>query len=133
MTLVFPFFAATAQLLLDATNCPMALLKSQILPGIALTPIPLEFAFILAIAVFAPTPQSIFSGTIRVEVTFCFPLLTNGTAFLFHAINGAVTILVSEVVSHCLSFSQPAARFLRTVLKHLLHHAANPSLLRRFL
>jgi len=57
-------------------------------------------AFILTLAVFAPKPQTIFVLTILTKLTFVFPLFAFGTAFLLHAINGPMALLISEVFFH---------------------------------
>ena len=88
----------------------MTLFVSQKLPDGAFTPLPLEFALIRAIAVFAPTLRSVLSGTIFVKVTLRFPLCAYRAAFLFHAINGSVAILVFEL-SHCLPGEKVAGAY----------------------
>jgi len=51
-------------------------------------------------AVFAIIPQSVFVLTILAKLNFVFPLFAFGTVFLLHAINGAISLLISEVFFH---------------------------------
>jgi hypothetical protein len=51
-------------------------------------------------AVFAIITQSVFAVTVLAKLTLVFPLFAFGTAFLLHAINGPMGLLISEVSFH---------------------------------
>jgi len=51
-------------------------------------------------AVFAIIPQSVFAVTVLAKLTLVFPLFAFGTAFLLHAINGPMALLIYEVFFH---------------------------------
>jgi len=51
-------------------------------------------------AVFAIIPQSVFVVTVLAKLTLFFPLFAFGTAFLLHAVNGPMSLLISEVSFH---------------------------------
>jgi hypothetical protein len=48
-------------------------------------------------AVFAPRVHSVFLTGVFPEFAFFFPLFAFGTAFLLHAVNGPMALLISEV------------------------------------
>ncbi len=102
LILVLPLLAATAQLLFDTSNYPVALLVSQkVFRRLPVLPVPLSV--ICSNAAFAPNPQSVLAGTVFAKLTFFFPLLTLGTAFLLNAIHRAMAFLITVVTScHCL-------------------------------
>jgi hypothetical protein len=51
-------------------------------------------------AVFAMRPQSVFALNIFAKLNFVLPLFAFGTAFLLHAINGPMALLIYEVFFH---------------------------------
>jgi len=77
----------------------MALLISIILFQ-ALPLFLVTLSYICPHAVFAPIPQSVFAVTVLAELTLVFPLFAFGTAFLLHAVNGPMALLIYEVFFH---------------------------------
>ena len=52
-------------------------------------------------AVFASTSQPVFAAVTAIaKLTLVFPFFAFGTAFLLHAINGPMALLISEVFFH---------------------------------
>jgi hypothetical protein len=91
ITLVFPSFAASAQLLSDTVNCSMTLLKAQILFNVP--PVfPAVLLSIRVIAVSAPDLQSVPLCTVFAKVAFVFPPFARGTVFLPTASNRAMRL-----------------------------------------
>lgn len=105
MTLILPFVATTAQLLLDTSDYPMPLLESQIDSyALSLSVFLAKRPCICPIAVFASNLQSVPFGTIFAKVTLAFPLLAFSAEFLLATIDGTVRLLVA-VVSLCHSLA----------------------------
>jgi len=93
LTLGFPALAPSTSLLFHPVNNSMALLISiicfQALPLFLVT-----LSHICPYAVFAIIPQSVFVLTILAKLNFVFPLFAFDTAFLLHAINGPMALLI---------------------------------------
>jgi hypothetical protein len=58
------------------------------------------FSIICPHAVFATISQSVFAVTVLAKLTLVFPLFAFETAFLLHAINGPMALLISKVFFH---------------------------------
>jgi hypothetical protein len=71
-------------------------------------------SYICPHAVFAIIPQSVFAVTLLAELTLVFPLFAFGTAFLLHAINGPMALLISEVSFHRPPISPVISAFILT-------------------
>jgi len=66
-------------------------------------------------AVFAIIPQSVFAVTVLAKLTLVFPLFAFGTAFLLHAINGPMALLIYEVFFHRTPISPIMSAFIITL------------------
>jgi len=66
-------------------------------------------------AVFAIIPQSVFAVTVLAKLTLVFPLFAFGTAFLLHAINGPMALLIYEVFFHMPPISPVMSAFILTL------------------
>ncbi len=67
-------------------------------------------------AVFAIIPQSVFAAvTVLAKLTLVFPLFAFGTAFLLHAINGPMALLIYEVFFHRPPISPVMSAFILTL------------------
>ena len=109
ITFVFPSLAASAQLLSDTTNGPMALLEFQILSDIALAS-SLVLVLIGVITVSALDFQSVPLGTIFAKVAFVSPLSAGSAVFLLATPDRAVrfrVLVVSLRHSLLVPYSQP--------------------------
>jgi hypothetical protein len=73
----------------------ISIILFQALPLLLVT-----FSRICPHAVFAIIPQSVFVVTVLAKLTLVFPLFAFGTAFLLHAINGPMALLIYEVFFH---------------------------------
>ena len=97
-----PLFASTAQLLFDATNCPMALFIFQTLSHMLLV-FPVHRPSVCAIALSAQTAQSILSGTFFAKLALAFPFNALGTEFMLHALDCAMRFFITVAfLCHCL-------------------------------
>jgi hypothetical protein len=88
-----PLFATTAQLLFDATNCPMALLIFQTLSHMLLV-FPVNRSFVCSIALSAQTAQSVLSGRFCAKITLAFPFNALGTEFLLNTLDCAMRFFI---------------------------------------
>jgi len=113
LTLGLPPFAPSTSLLFHPVNNSMALLIS-IVCFQALPPFLVTLSYICPHAVFAIIPQSVFAVTLLAELTLVFPLFAFGTAFLLHAINGPMALLISEVSFHRPPISPVISAFILT-------------------
>jgi len=104
VTLGLPPLAPSTSFLFHPVNNSMTLLISiiffQALPLFLVT-----LSYICPPTVFAPIAQSVFVPTILAKLNFVFPLFAFGTAFLLHAINGPMALLIYEVFYHRPSIS----------------------------
>jgi hypothetical protein len=98
-TLGLPALAPSTSLLFHPVNNSMTLLISIILCQ-ALPLFLVTLSHICPHAVFAIIPQSVFFITILAKLNFVFPLFAFGTAFLLHAINGPMALLIYEAFFH---------------------------------
>jgi hypothetical protein len=93
-TLGLPALAPSTSLLFHPVNNLMTLLISiifsQALPLFLAT-----LSHICPPTVFAPRFQSVFLTGCFPEFAFFFPLFAFGTAFLLHAVNGPMSLLIS--------------------------------------
>ena len=99
VTLGLPPFAPTTSFLFYLVNNSMTLLISIILFQ-ALPVFLVTLSSIRPLAVFAIIPQSVFAVTVLAKLTLVFPLFAFGTAFLLHAINGPMALLIYEAFFH---------------------------------
>jgi hypothetical protein len=65
--------------------------------------------------VFAPISQSVFAVTVLAKLTLVFPLFAFGTAFLLHAINVLMALLIYEVYFHRTPISPVISAFILTL------------------
>jgi hypothetical protein len=121
ITLVFPLFAAGAQLLFETADYPVTVLISQILSN-GLPVFPANLSLVRLSAAFAVKPQSVSAGTVFVKLTFLFPLLALRTAFVLHAIKRLMRFFI-VVVSLCHSLLAPyseLSQYSRQLINSLL-------------
>jgi len=113
LTLGLPAFAPTTSFLFYLVNNSMTLLISIIcfktLPLFLVT-----LSIIRPLAVFAPIIQSVFAVTVLAKLTLVFPLFAFGTAFLLHAINSPMALLISKVFFHSPSVFPVISTFILT-------------------
>ncbi len=99
LTLGLPALAPSTSLLFHPVNNSMTLLISIIFSQ-ARSLFLVTLSIICPHAVFAIIPQSVFVVTVLAKLTLVFPLFAFGTAFLLHAINGPMALLIYEVFFH---------------------------------
>jgi len=99
VALGLPPLAPSTSLLFHPVNNSMTLLIS-IICFQALPLFLVNLSHMCPHAVFALIPQSIFVLNLLAKLNFVFPLSAFDTAFLLHAINSPMALLISEVFFH---------------------------------
>jgi len=113
-TLGLPALAPSTSLLFHSVNNSMTLLISIILFQ-ALPLFLVTLSLICPQAIFAKITQSVFAGSVLAKLTFAFPPFAFGTAFLLHATNGPMALLISEVSFHRPPISPVISEFILTL------------------
>jgi len=114
VTLGLPPFASATSLLFHSVNNSMTLLISIILFQ-ALPVFLVTLSSIRPLAVFAIIPQSVFAGSVLAKLTLVFPLFAFVTAFLLHAINGPMALLIYEAFFHRTPISPVISAYILTI------------------
>jgi len=114
VTLGLPPFASATSLLFHSVNNSMTLLISIILFQ-ALLVFLATLSHICPHTVFAIIAQSVFAVTVLAKVTLVFPLFAFGTAFLLHAINGPMALLIYEAFFHRTPISPVISAYILTL------------------